>query len=219
MSYRWKKRTITLVEMLITLALTAVLLTVALGLYAQSTQLQQQAAHLRNRNFEALYLQSRLAKLFSDLVIQRNQKEYWFYTDDHHFYFAFDNGMDKNPLFGDILIGELSIDENGGFSLTTWPDPYRTQESSAPIRREILLDHVETVSYQFYRPPRRELLEWQQDMTGETPYAQWVDTWQLDDNALPAMIKVFVTRKEESTPLVFSYVIPNPKQNILYHAL
>ena len=128
--------------------------------------------------------------------------------------------MDIDPKFGDLLLAKIFIDTQGNLKLATWPIPQRDDSASPPMRLEVLLTDVETFDMRFYRPPRQEKNEWQEDLLGGTQYAKWVDDWPNEAKTLPVMLKIMIHFKDATKqPVTFAFFIDNSDEEsrLIYH--
>src|SRR5262249_42173101 len=126
--------------------------------------------------------------------------------------FTFCNGVRPNPDFSGNVIARLYVDNDQNFCLAIWPN--KTTEKVKPMIKEILLENVEKVSFEFYRPDI-------QGVKQENP--GWQNDW-LKDQKLPGMLRINLNLpkedREERKELNFLFHLPKQakdKDVIFFH--
>jgi len=190
------KRHFTLLEILIALGLTTILLTALMGLYFQMTRAEVSLAKLQEDNFRLLYTQYRLGQVLPTSLPPSADKGTFFYTlegaEGVSLIFSYDNGTGKGPNFSNQVIGRLFIDQEKNLRLITWP-LFSRESAPSEGRDEILLREVSALKFNFYIPQPSGGIE--------------TTSLGIDDERLPAIIKVYFTHKGKETHLAF--VLPN----------
>ncbi|GAB4238112.1 MAG: hypothetical protein Tsb0021_17900 [Chlamydiales bacterium] len=223
-SRRRSRRPITLIEVVIALILMSSLMTVILGFYFYVENTQQEITESRRETFRHIYMQYSLGNRLQQSTLKEEKETYWFYTStDNNFpslIFVYDNGVDGNPLFSNLLLAKLFVNQEKQLCLYSWPLPKVNFEESPPVRKEILMDHIEKLTFSFYQPPRRDASD-RKLAVEDIEYGQWLKEWPMTKNVLPAMMLVNVEIKDSHSlnrnkKLTLSYLIPKTTKTILY---
>lgn len=226
MFFSIRKKSFTLVELLIAIGLLSLLLTTLFGIYRYIDHTQKKIAQEEKGNFRLLYAQHRLSEVIPQTVSKtRGKDDFYFYTQSsnqspHSLVFIYDNGADGSPIFSGPVIGKLFLEPNGELSLATWPLISR-ESNQPPMRKEVLLEGVEDIKFSFYMPPRKDVSDKPLDSSLDGKYGQWHPEWPVDNSQedfkdLPAMVKIFVTLRNKEK-ITLAYVFINTKHSVLYH--
>lgn len=227
-----QKRPVTLMEVLIAMGLLAVLMSSLFGYYRQLEVIGTRIKELRSDSFQYRYSQYRLAQLLPK-VVNENNKDHVFFTSDQvaetirgsSLVFTFDRGVDIDPEFSNEVLARLFLDDGGRLCLATWPAPSRTGESIPPMHREVLLNKVTALAFQFFVPPPtsdQPIDTSDKVTTGKEqvipPQGQWLDRWEANYQGLPAMVRVLVTRRDkgETKTLTFAFPLLESLQHVVY---
>lgn len=234
---RRQRRCMTLVEVLIAAALTAVLLAGLLGYYHHIELLSVELKKVREEGVTRRYAQFRLARIIPTAVVHRNKKTYPFFTNGsttprivgESLVFTYDRGVDEMAAFSYEVLGRLFLDDEGQLCLATWPLPHADDaDGESPLmKKEVLLDKVKKLAFAFYMPPDRQRLIVDGRLAVETgkeevvpAFDQWHAEWRREYGQLPAMIKITITRRggqgNKDEQLVYAFPLPNTKNTILY---
>lgn len=181
-----QRRHITLLELLIATALTVVILSTLSYFYRQVTVINVEMDKTQNESFKKRYVENRLASVLPKSISSTD------ISNDFHFFsspdlgalfkegsdslvFSFDNCVRLDKDMSYHVIGRLFLDTEGNLTLATWPVPKRWKEDEPiPISKEILLDHIETLEFQFYVPPQKTT---RQEIIGNLP-PEIRDRWE-----------------------------------------
>lgn len=163
------RRCFTLLELLISLALTVVLLSTLTYFYLQVSLLEKETEKVQKENFTLRYLETRLNKILPNSLAEHDiKKEFLFFTSgdlqgllapqNPSLVFLFDNGVSLDPKRANRVLGRLYLDRDRNLTLATWPLPSKWEkEANAPsVQREILMTQIESISFQFFVPPERD---------------------------------------------------------------
>ena len=240
------KRHVTLIEVMIAMALVSVLMTVLMGYYGQISMLHSEVEAARQESFLLRYLQARLSYVLPAILPVKSPKaekekanDFYFFTSEDQdggiqapsLVFTYDNGVDIDATFSNGVLGRLALenrDGKGRLVLLTWPLPRYKGEMPPPMKKEILIDKVTSLSFSFFNPleadTESKTKDLPQPVQDETPKADqnvWLPSWKLAYNDLPAIIKVTVTRSIETglippdQPITMAFPIPNSKKTII----
>lgn len=255
-AYKFKilrKRCMTMLELLIAMALTAVLLTTLTYFYQELGQLNTMAERKEKEGFLLRYAEIRLSTIVPHILaefqlkdkkdkneIVKEKEKFFFFTsgdlngllapNNPSLLFVYNTGVDMDTHKADRGIGRLYLDKEHRFCMATWPmlDDW---EESHEVRKEVLLEGVEGLRFQFYMPPAKdrsiihkkdkEETEPVEIVEGDLPRGQWTSEWPRDNKILPAMLKITLTlsRKDSSgepAKITFAFPLTNSQELIVY---
>lgn len=160
-----QRRRVTLLEVLIALSFTVVVLMILVYFYQQISLVDLELEKSQKQNFQMRYVENRLMKILTKA--QKSKKDFFFYTSPDlsllfkdrnvSLVFTFDNGVVVDKQFSNLNLGRLYLDKNGKLMLASWPAPSRwPSHGNPPLHKEILMDNVESMSFEFFIPPERE---------------------------------------------------------------
>jgi hypothetical protein len=228
------KRHITLIELLVSMVLTALILSSLMFFYREITLLNARFDQEQGESFQLRFLENRLSDVLPKAVPEKTaKKDFYFFTDsDHHgifknhstsLVFTFDNGVDHDKEFSNHILGRLYLDPDGNFILGMWPSPARWEEGEIPpMKKEILMEGVNSLSFQFFIPQEKaeELIPNNQknDKVEPAPRLGWVNRWQQNYKQLPAIVRVEIVRRvnKKDKKITFAYPLPNVAIPITY---
>ncbi len=220
---KYKKKYMTLLEVLIATLLTTILLTALTFFYRDMNLLNTGLDKLHIEQFQQSYLQMRLSTILPrTLAPKAKQKDFYFYTSralngTSSLVFAFNNGPCLDRNFAGNVLGRLFVDSTGDLVLASWPAPSRWTEEQAPLKKEVLMENVESLNLRFYIPPEHDLSKTggANHLEGVT-YNHWVEEWPATLRELPAMVNLRIQLKGIEKPIEFAYQLPNSNLVILY---
>jgi type II secretory pathway component PulJ len=157
---------ITLLEVLIAMGLTMVLLSVLTFFYRQMTELDAISQQVQKQNFEILYVENRLMHVLPKAVSEKTKKKDFafflspdvsglFKNNNSSLVFTYDNAL-VNPEFANHVLGRLFVDNQNRLCLATWPSFKRWDNTNPPLQKEILMENVESLSFEFFKAPDRD---------------------------------------------------------------
>jgi hypothetical protein len=159
-------RCFTLLELLIGMGLAVMLLSTLSYFYLQVEMLNTEAERTQKESFELRHVENRLAKILPYTLSERElKKHFYFFTSQGEgmfknpsLLFTFYNGVKLSSPFANDVLGRLYLDdEKKQLCLATWPSPKRWENGvTPPMAKEVLLDDVESLSFQFYVAPKRD---------------------------------------------------------------
>ena len=232
------RRPMLLVELLIAMSLTMVILSMMLVFYDQVDRANSALEKEQNSSFRKLYLSTRLAAAIPKTISFNDQdKDFFFFTSSgidsfaksgtSSLIFAFDNGVKLDPLFSNHVIGRLYVNHKDQLCLATWPSSKRWKDDIPPMKNEILYEHVDALSFEFFIPPakdRQMILDKNKikipkneniplEMAGD-----WKKEWHQEYKDLPALMKILVGvhAPEGEQTIVLAYPLPKSHLIVLY---
>ncbi len=168
-----KKRYMTLLETLISLSLTAFLLSSLLQGYWFLEKLHMQWEKEKKEQFYLRYAESRIVSLLENSVT--SPRDAIFYTTEEpreemlgkSLVFLSDNALNIQPEFSQKILVRLFVDKEKRLSLYIWPNPRGIHANSSKFQREVLMEGVKDLHFSFYNFPDPEQTEW--DFTNKKP--------------------------------------------------
>lgn len=164
---------------------------------------------------EERYADQRLRRLFSK--VPENPKFFFTTQGDlagKSLVMSFDNGPEQDSDFANEVLGRLFIDSaTSTLCLGIWPLPKPEKDMSDKSKTYVLLDEVEGLSFSFYHPPELDKKPVDpEEVKGMNPRDGDNEEWRKEYAQLPAIVKVELTRKENSSfkerDLMFVYEFP-----------
>lgn len=164
----WTKkvaRCFTLLEVLIGMGLAMILLSTLTYFYQQVEWMNTEAERTQKENFQLRYAENRLSRIFPNTHSERTEKKhFYFFTSNAEgmlktpsLVFMFNNKVKLCSSFSSDVLGRLYLDEQKKqLCLALWPSPRRWESGVPPMTKEVLLDNVETLSFEFYVAPKRD---------------------------------------------------------------
>lgn len=189
----------TLLEVLISLTLTTILLSVLLAAYFQAETASLEGERFRNNLWPKRTMMQRLNALFTSLETPNAKDKLFFFSaqDGSALIFSYDNGMSLTPTFSGDVISELYLSKEKELSLLTWPSRESwTDEAPPDPKREVFLSGVDSLQFEFFQ------------VAGEKENPQWVDSWDKAKNALPGMIRMRIKRSKSDKEELLIFLIP-----------
>ena len=224
----------TLLELVISLALTMIILATLSFFYREVDLLDTETEKKQRDMFQLRYLENRLANILPRAISEYDtEKDFYFFTspdpanlfkqDSKSLIFTYDRKIDLDKPFSTHTLGRLYLDKEGRLTLGIWPSKNRwdlAKGTLPPMKKEILLENVEDLSFEFYAAPakNRSRLRGKNQKEIKHPVEpekdSWLKEWLNDYLQLPAIIKVKV--KQNNKWIVFAFPLPNIQDAIVY---
>lgn len=169
--FRFTRRFMTLLEVLIGMTLTAVLLSTLAYFYQQVQLMGKESERIGKEQFQLRYLGNRLSKVVPSILAEHQIKKnnfIFFTSGDAHgllahgnssLIFIYNNGASLDNQLANHALGRLYLDKSKRLCLATWPTPEGwnwKQESSVSVHKEILMENIESLQFLFYVAPDRD---------------------------------------------------------------
>lgn len=237
---RSRKNSFTLIEMLISMALVAMLLSTLSFFFYQISTLTREAEKQQKKAFRLHYAESRLASILPKAISPNDpQNDFVLFTStgadslfkqgSPQLLFSYDSCVNLvDPLFSNHVLALLFLDSSGNLTLATTPSPRKWEKGQPPqVVRELLLEKVEAMEFAFYVPPKQEgnpevkAKKLPKGVTQESPEASgtYIANWKASYYRLPAIIKITLTLAEEEKSkekLTLLFPFANCDDEILY---
>ena len=228
----YRKRHVTLLELLISMALTMVLLTILSDSFYEVKKSDRLMDEAQNESFQMRYVENRLSNVIPKAISPKdNSGDFHFFSDRQNdalfmqnsssLVFTFDNCVKLNRNFTYHVIGRFYLDPEGNFTLALWPSKRRWKENEPPpMYREILLSNVEALDFSFFVAPEKGKTNEEKPATPDPDQplgleGGWVQEWKGEFRQLPAIMKIILKLKGGET-LIYAFPFPNAKQSITY---
>ncbi len=232
-----------MVEVLIALMLTVLILSTLLFFYQQISLISIDVDRVKAEHFNLRYVENRLSSILPRAVNEKDKgDDFVFFSlsdagvgmaGSQSLIYTFDNDISRDSLFSNNVIGRLYLDKQGFLTLAYWPSPKRQEKGSPiPIKKEILLEGVESLSFEFFIPPEKTGLENPeknsekhpdkgQENPSPEPKGGWrKQLWLGEFKKLPAMIKLNIGFKDvkgkKKDPLIFVFPLVNSLTPVIY---
>lgn len=187
-----KKRSISLVELLIALGLLSLLLSTLFFWYRTLTTHHAELNRVKGPVSEERYAFQRLQK-----ILPKAEKPF-FQSDNNSLVFMFDRGVTPEPFLSGKVLARLYYEPaTQSLKLGIWPDPKKTGGARQPTKTLLLLDRVKDARISYYHPPdpfKKPVSP--EEVRHPRPIEDWQGTWLEQYEGLPAMIKVTIQREE-----------------------
>lgn len=219
---RFRRRHFTLIELLVALTLTAGLLGTLLFTYRTTALARRDIDLLLWPMRERLALDERLQELFFNVALKDQWGHWFFTTPEHSLVFSYHNGVDIDPKFSGLVLGNLYVDSDQRLILATWPHPQRYQLPQPPFRQEVLQAGVSRLEVACYEPPfqrdpyLRPIDSTDPIQTGRsrqtmTPQ-KWHEDWPLQARENPALVRLTLHHSDETPATILTYALPGIKR-------
>jgi hypothetical protein len=229
MKLKTKRHYVTLIEVLIATVLTMILLTAITFFYRQVSLINFESEKLQKDQFRSAYIENRLSTIIPKIISPTDiHKDFYFFTSDVYaqdgnqsLVFTYDGGVQLGKDDSHHQLGKLYVYEKK-LILASWVSPNNFgQNINLDFKKEILMDDVTNLSFEFYVPPtkfRGEILGASKLGTDIIPENYWHKTWTYRYNQLPAMIKIHLTHTTNGKliPMTFAFALPKTNLVIMY---
>lgn len=228
-----RRRFFSLIEVLISLALMSIILTTLSYFYYQVNLLHIASQKEQSKAFRLRYAESRLGDTLPKTVSPKDPlNDFYFYTStssesiyqqgSHYLVFTFDNCVNLvDPLFSNHVLGQIFVDNKKNLTLSLAPSPNKWETNQpVPVQREVLLENVESISFELFAPPEHTN---QNDPSSTTEQevpettGGWVQEWKQSYNRLPAIVKILLKMTNNETKILV-FPLANVEQDIVYRS-
>lgn len=201
-----KKRAFTLLEVIISLSLTAILLAVLMG---SATRLFSTRSRIETAKQEVLaktFIQERLSSLFFTLAKHQSTEKglpnkepenVLNSLDGKSLTLWLDHQIDPNPAFCGKRKGEIFVDKGRLV--------FRLIGKNGEVRKEELLDQIESISFQFFDPFE------------EPP--RLIDDWKEKTGELPSHLILTIEASSLSRQCELAFFFPSDDNFVVYHPI
>jgi hypothetical protein len=200
-----KKNSFILLEIIISMSLVAIILTVLFQFYTQIIITDKKIEKAKTKVFARQHLHLRLHTIFSQIIPPFHSANE-FYTSHFHSFltdkkitleFFFNNGIDPDPLFSGIIIGRLFYKDNC-LKMKIFP----TDKNEKIFREEILIKNIKNYKIFFLGKKENEIGEIQ----SISKDFSWLNSWKKNKHELPLYILISV-KDCDNKKFVFAFFL------------
>lgn len=234
-----KRQFATLLEVLIAMALTAIVLTSLTFFYREIDYMNKKSDRLQAESFQRRFLQYRLTQIIPKAIPfgkRRSKGTAFFYSTTfseglfkpgtESLVFGYDNCENLETKFASEVLGRLYVDNQSRLCLGIWPAPKRWKKDvPPPMKKEFLFENVDHLKFDFFIPPDHGKLKFLGTSTTQpknaeqaaqpSPIGDWTQVWLKEYAQLPGIVRITIQPKEEK-PLVYEFPLPNCENPIIY---
>ncbi len=187
-----RKRSLTLLEVIIALTLLGILLTSLFNSFHQGLKKNITAKGLKQKVLQLELFQQRLKNLFSHLDCEAGMSLEK-HPDAHGLALivSYKHPVDSEFDMCGVLQGMIFLNKNKELCLISW-------SQKGKVRNEILLDKIDTFKCRLFNPKK----------------AEWSETWSIKNEEDPVMIAIDLKWEGKEMPFVFFF--PESDQKITY---
>lgn len=201
-----KKRLFTLIEIMVTLSLFAIMVSTLFYWTHRHFSQRKQWDQLQGTLIEDRYFEKRVNNLLSKVSLEGTMEEkLQFSSDGQSLHFTFDNGPYIHPLLSnkvrcclekkeDLLLCTLApLCNKGNLPKITYP----------------LLDHVDRLSFSFYQPSTpTELTVRPSEVSPDCPQPGHHKSWKETYHSLPAYVRIEIEKEGNIKEFLFDLHYP-----------
>jgi hypothetical protein len=202
---------------LITLSLTAILLTFLFSFFVQSAKIEKKLDTARLAISNRGHLQTRLQTILTS--IDRGSMDPFFYTKQFEkeknlsLIAIFDNGIDPDPQFSGSILARIYLDPEKNLCLATWP---LTKEKNRPWRKEILFPNVKDFEFEFLGEKSASEHGIKENSRPITAKLAWKSNWAKTTHEVPGIIRLTLFEESSDKPLRYAFILPVSEPFITY---
>lgn len=185
-----KKRTLTLLEVMIATLLVGILCTGLFQLFHQSLRKQIEGYQYKQYALQLSLFEQNCKQLFSSTTAIFSAPHP--HSKQEALFFQFTPRIDPEPTFSSLLNGSLSITDKGELA-------FNVASSTKSERKTLLIDHLEGISFRFFSNKTRK----------------WQERWSEKMEELPSMLEItLIYNEKQKIPFVF--LMNSAKEPISY---
>lgn len=199
----FKKRYFTLIEVIVSLSLITIIITFLFGYFTKITKVEHEIEHLKKIVYTKSNLQIRLNNIFSQLY-SKDMNQSPFYTEleknkkNMTLFINFDNGVDPDPNYSDIIKAKIYLDDKNNLVLEMFSKDKKTKAS----RKEILYSNIKNIEYKFLSQSDLQIKSYMTEEINES--FSWYNFWPEDRKNLPSVIYLKI-----NSNLDFAFFLPS----------
>lgn len=193
----FKRRMITLLELLIAMGLAAALISSALFFYRYVATANNELYLKEKKAFEERLIQLRLNLLFQHVEIYKNKPIIFFTkaesinTKGPGLVLRVKNPPFDIPTFAGSVIQFLFVDNEKRLSIATWNfNQIANRDAPPEMHLEVLAEGVERIDFQF-------LVAEEQSSYPELKAGMWLKEWLPGYESIPIAVKVILTKEKQ----------------------
>lgn len=238
----------TLLEVMIAMVLTTLVITTLTFFYQQVTMVGIEIDKIKKEHFYFRYLENRLADTLPKTLDKSNENEFVFFSVDsdsvskggsQSLIFAFDNGISLDNNFSNEVIARLFVSPKGTLTLAYWPSRKQWDKADRPMKKEILLEGVDTMRLAFFIAPEKKEVAPSEEKKNDgkkgkneppkppenpkeekpspEPKGAWSEKpWLSEYESLPVMVQITIKMEGSDEERRFVFPLVNGESHIQY---
>ncbi len=188
-----KRRHLTLIEVLISLFLTGIIITMLFSYFSKIIKIDAKIENVKKDVYKKENVQIRLNTVFSQITPKKIFEENPFYTTHNKnspvLHCTFDNGVDIDPLFSGPVLAKIYI-KNNNLMLTYYP--LKKRKANAIQREEILLENVKNYELKFLAKKDDNIKNIKTEHAADG--LKWYFSWPKEKNDLPFAVLITLNK-------------------------
>ena len=205
----FKKRFFTLIEVLISISLFSIIITLLFSYFVKITKLEKRMDGMKKEFFLKNRANIKLNYIFTQIKskdLLENPRLYTEYEKNSNMLtlrVLFDNGIDFDPNFSNLQTAKIYVDDKKNLILDVF------SEKTEKPRREILLKDVYSIEYQFLSREDEKMKKTQKKEIAKNIF--WYYFWPKENSDVPSIVKMTVNKD-----LKFVFFLPTKKDIVYY---
>ncbi|MCH9630169.1 MAG: hypothetical protein S4CHLAM37_01630 [Chlamydiia bacterium] len=217
-----RKSPFTLVEVLISFSLLAIILGILFTHFRSSSIISSKTEKVKTMSLAREHVYERLSQMFS--CVESSEKFFVdesacsFYTEEvsenekpKELYFGIKHSIDREIEFSSYILGKLFIDEEN--ILTMELRPYK-KENAHKVRIEKMLPSVKNMAFTFYKIKKEDAEDGK--LTSSLKDFEILDRFVPDEKNLPYALTITLFLENEETPIEYTFFISSQIEPIAY---
>lgn len=220
-----KRKSFTLIEVVIGMTLFTTLLTVLLSVLCRSSYTSHALSKKRETLEKLVYARARIQRLLRSAA-HTNKQYHCFFTKESSssdrgecLIFSFDNGVQREIRYALYCLARLHVDAQHNLAITCWPTPRANPMRHVPKdrRKEVILPGVGSMKMAFFWGIQKK----NTTASGRpAPFKKWVEQWNKEYEILPNLVRLTLTPKKENDwekhEGTFYFLLPQTIDSISY---
>lgn len=186
------KKHFTLLEVIISLFLISIILSVLFGFFSKITKIEKNIEDLKNKVYERNEVYLTLNNILTSLCFNEDNSIYTMYEKNNKYlslFFTYDAGVDPSPYFSNIISGKIFIDEKNNLVLETYPNDKKIEP-----REETIFKNIKSIEYKFLS---KNLSDQTHVLEKVTNSIFWYSAWPKDKKVVPAIVYIKINGSVE----------------------
>lgn len=204
-----KRFSFTLLETLLAASILALIASTAFFWYRKEETSRMRLDTIKARVMEEANADFQLRELFSGVDEDSDFFSKESGSMSSSLVLIFNHGVHQSPYLSGKVLGELYLDADQRLILMVWPHP--KQSVREPFLEKVILEGVESLSFDFYYPKPSSDLIVDPDKIGIEPKIGWQSFWERRFGKLPALVKLKIAREGKDYTFVYDLLqVSNP---------
>lgn len=208
-----RRRSFILVEVIVSMMLFAILLSVLFGLFTHFTYVNSVLAKQLKRYEETVSAQLILQRVFSNADFSKGSHPYFYIEEtssaNPSLVFTYNNNTSLTTQLSTTVLGKLFIDNNK-LCLSVWQHSREPFKNPPPeTSRHILLHNVSSFKIELFKAPTGKEEEASEHPV--PPQGVWTSRWPLKYKTSPTLIRLTCDKQQ------FYFVLPKQIISVVYN--